>query len=284
MGFDGGGSSANLIVFNLTASATKPFKNLVIGLCSLSSCSDVTSGGGAIFGSGGQFRGCIYSNIIADCNLPVQLLGNDIASEWTSGNFPLNYGTADQLFFEGNTVKWTHAAGGFSDPGWFLTQQCMRAVIRYNTWAYSNGVTGGLLVDNHGAQYFPGGQCGDMCVEFYGNTVTGWNGYEIMDYRGGWLLMFNNIVTGSGAAGSDTVPWQYPNGCLADTGAPSEEITNTYFWNNSLGGSVVNATLDPTYEYCSLAEDRNFRNYNASFDGTVGIDRGGRTFGSCVGR
>ncbi len=154
--------------------------------------------------------------------------------------------------------------------------------MRYNTWDLT-GMTHTELWDVHGFQYWTGmpdsGQTGTMITEFYGNTVVGTTGYQLLHFRGGHGLIFNNIFTGTGGFHAD----EYEGSCAADvpgaSGVYPTVITNCYVWNNTRNGTLQNLVEGQTGFICDVAEDRNFWNYNSSFDGTAGIGRGTTTPG-----
>ncbi len=269
--FDGNNSALNIITAHgASETDAKPFKNLVIGKNRLRNSGTTTTGSGAVSISG-QVRGVIYSNIFDRCNVVLKNVGNDTTTEWSNGHFPQSFGTADQLFFEGNTIQYS-SSGSWSDPGWTESGQGARTVVRYNQWNMANASQSELW-DIHGFQYNPGGETGTMCSEYYGNTGSNCSGYRWINHRSPWGLYFNNIITGSG--GMDIDADEYQGSCSADLGSPNynPEITNTYCWNNTMNGTVKNMVLG-TETYCGVSENRNWYNYNSSFSGTTGIGRG----------
>lgn len=280
--FNGNNSSKNLIsIEGPSDSVTKPFKNLAIGFCRFENTSTTDSGNGAIWNTTGQTRGCIYSNIFDRVEIVLKIMGSDTWSEWALQHYPQSYGTADQLFFEGNTIMYSSSyTGGDDTPGWTETGQGGRLVVRYNTWNYANANPSEVW-DIHGFQYNSGGspdsgETGTMCSEYYGNTVINFNsGYRLMHIRSPWLLHFNNTCTGNNSPDNE---WgEYQGSCWADLGSPATynpEITNVYCWNNPVNGTDSPLVYDGADNYCGVSENRNWYNYNASFNGTTGIGRG----------
>jgi hypothetical protein len=273
MTLDGGNFALNLItVQGAAAASTKPFKNLAIGHNIFRNMGNTTSGSGVIRVNG-QVRGVIYNNTFSRCNVILKILGNDIETEWQNGNFPFAYGNSDNLFFEGNTILWpTTWTGG--DPGWTETGQGARLVSRYNTWDMSHA-SGTELWDVHGFQnYHTGndGQTGTMIVEMYGNTLTSTSGYRWINHRGSWGLYFNNIMTGGNGGSIGINEYGCTDEILGGTGAHLAEVNNTYVWNNMVNGVMHNMAIETPR--CDIAEDLSFWNYNAAFDGSVGIGRG----------
>jgi hypothetical protein len=281
--FDGNSSALNLIgIEGAVGSATKAFTNLAIGNCQFQNMSTTTSGSGVI-SSTRQVRGCIFSNIFDRCNVIVKIMGNnDAGEEWANGHWPRVFGTADNLYFESNLIEYSSTYNG-TDSGWTESGQGARLVMRYNTWNMANGHHTELW-DCHGFQNWPGnGQTGTMISEYYGNTVTGLTG-DWIKLRGGWALVHNNIVTGSG--GNIQINQYGPadaggSGCMADvpgaSGVYNGEITNHYCWNNNFNGSDASHGSNLPGGECGVVENRNFWFYNSSFNGTTGIGRGTAT-------
>jgi hypothetical protein len=280
--FDGNNAALNLItVVGAGATATKPFKNLAVGNNTFRNMLAVTSGSG-VFYTFGQVRGVIFGNIFDRCNVILKIIGNDDTTEWSNGNFPQSYGTADNLFFEDNTIQWSSIYSG-GDPGWTEVGQGARLVIRYNTWDQANALAATEVWDIHGFQNWPGnGQTGTMVVEYYGNTLINIGTYRVLNHRGGWGLFFNNIITGPQVG--DLEVNQYAagdpggSGCTVDVpGAPGHficEINNTYTWNNTGNGAIMNIVPGPIGNGCGISENNGYWNYNPAFNGTTGIGRG----------
>lgn len=290
--FDGNNTASyHIEVRGAGATAAKPFKNLAIGNNRFKNSTTVGSGNGAI-STTAQVRGAIFSNIFDRCNVILKIVGNDNTVEWENGHFPFSYGSSDNLFFENNTIQWSStfdASNGFA--GWTETGQGARLVCRYNHYDWANAQTGTSDIhDIHGFQNWPGsGQTGTMISEYYGNTYVNFPGYRWMAHRGSWLLMFNNIVTGTG--NPQIAMMQYGpasgqaggSGCCGDvpyTGGGTAcghyipEVNNTYVWNNTGNGTMKN--MSPWFtDGCGISgENVGYWNYNPSFDGTTGIGRG----------
>jgi hypothetical protein len=286
--FDGNNAALNSIkVFGAGAASTKPFKNLAVANNRFRDMSNQTAGSG-VFYIFGQIRGVIFGNIFDRCNVILKIMGNDDTREWSNGHFPQSYGTADNLFFENNTIQYSSTFSG-GDPGWIESGQGGRIVVRYNTFNFAHAKCSEYW-DIHGFQNWPGnGQTGTMVVEYYGNTLTNTSGYRWIAHRGGWGLFYNNIMAGSN--GGAIHAQQYgPNdsggsGCTADVSHASghyiTEITNTYIFNNTVNGAISNMTQ--TFKSCAVAENLSFWNYNSSFNGTSGIGCGtGTPSGNCT--
>lgn len=270
--FDGGGAADTIIhVTGAGAAATKAFTNFCFVGNVISNANSSTTAGAFLLG--GQVRGVIASNIFDRCHVILRTFGADVAAEFSNGNWPYAYGTVDQLFFEANTIKWTSSFSA-TDPGWVETGQGARLVMRYNVWNFSNVTDCGALLDVHGFQN--GTETGTMSAEVYGNTFTNVVGaYQWMNFRGVQMLMFNNL--GYGTVGGNDLT-QYAGGCNEDwSGTYETEISNTYTWNNSDDGSE--SPFSENVDDCGIAENVNYWNYDATFDGTTGIGRGTSTPG-----
>ena len=278
---DGNNVATNIVtVQGASASSSKPFENLAIGNCRIRNSGNVTSGSGAIR-TNGQVRGAIFGNIFDRCNVIIKCGGNDDPTEWANGHFPQSYGTSDNLFFENNTIKWSSSFSG-GDPGWTEIIQGGRLVIRYCTWDMAN-CSGTEIWDIHGFQNWPGnGQTGTMVVEYYGNTIRNANTYRILNHRGGWGLFFNNIITGTGAMSLQVNQYAAGDlggsGCTADapgaSGVYRTEVLNTYAFNNTVNGNIINLIPGPIGDGCGISQNNGYWNYNSSFNGTSGIGRG----------
>ena len=86
------------------------------------------SSGSGVFYTFGQVRGVIFGNIFDRCNVLLKIMGNDDTKEWSNGHFPQSYGTADNLFFENNTISFSASYNG-GDPGWIESGQGGRVVV-----------------------------------------------------------------------------------------------------------------------------------------------------------
>ena len=279
--FDGNNTASyHISIWGSGPTATKPFKNLAIGSNRFKNSTTTTSGNGAI-NSLGQVRGAIFNNIFDRCNVIIKIMGNDNVTEWANGHFPFAYGNSDNLFFENNTIMYSSTFNG-QDPGWTEIGQGARCVIRYSTWDLTNAPNSTEIFDIHGFQNWPGnGQTGTMIAEYYGNTITNAHSFRLLNHRGSWGLFYNNIVTGTGAqlinASQYGVGDSGGSGCTTDVPGASGvyvcEINNTYVFNNPVNGTIVNMTPGSVFG-CGIAENNNFYNYNASFNGSTGIGRG----------
>ncbi len=244
---------------------------------------------GSVPGSGtfaikvkGQVRGVIAKNDFDRCRFILSVMGHDTMwSEWDEFGPERAYGTADQLFFEDNTIHYS-STYSIPDAGWTEIGQSARVVMRYNSWDMTNAAGSGTCPewDIHGMQNWESypptpGQTGTMIVEYYGNTISGGRGYRWANMRGGWGLFFNNIWTGTSAPGIEIVNLQ---GCDSQTGHPGQ-ADNVYFWNNTGNRTEKKAEIRSGSTACEpnpLTENTQFYNLNDNFNGTTqhGVGRG----------
>ena len=292
--FDGANTALNLLQIHGASgiTGTKPWQYLIIGYNTFQNqgynANDNESGeDGAIQvhnaslacpGSGavcnGQIRGVIYKNIFDRCNVILRPFSDDDPAEWsnTSFNQPV-YGTEDNLYFEDNTIQYSSSYAG-PNPGWVQSGQGGRLAVRYNTWNLTNATSPAEVWDIHGFQNWDGtagsGETGTMIAEYYGNTLSNMGTYRWIDDRGAQALFFNNILTGSGGNSIELYGMSIPGSCPSDINPTPTNynpvVNNTYFFNNTMNGTNVLATMlasgNPTD--CSVTENNNWWNYKAS--------------------
>jgi MYXO-CTERM domain-containing protein len=257
----------------------------------------------------GPVYGVADSNRFEECQTVIRAEGHD-ADSWELGH--REYGTARNFFFEDNTI----VAVTMPSAGAFTAGQGGGLVVRYNSYDL-----GGILLegnqwqDLHGLQSMTdtagGTQCGyapfdvpgaclpdvrsceqwsQIKTEWYGNVHRNLvNPYstpqEWMRHRGSWLLMFNNLVLGTGHMPVPVI-WQYScDTCQSDGGAGnrhSHHVQNTYVWNN-VGEGEGNRPIAVAADFCgsyavgtpyTITENVDFWNYDPSCSGTAGCAAG----------
>ncbi len=279
--FDGNNTAVNMVqVTGAGVSSTKPFKNLIIRDNAFKNSTTTLSGGGCIQ-TNGQVRGVIYSNTFDRCNFILGSFGNDSTTEWENGYFPVTLGSLDNLYFEDNTIAFSSSFAG-SDPGWFEMGQGGRVVVRFNTTDLTNTTQSGALFDSHGFQGWNGslasGQTGTMLVEYYGNAIVDADSVNTwIAHRGTVGFYFDNTL--AGASNPNQLMMQYDTGCGTgdinpDPVAYVPYLNSTYAFHNTRNGTEKLFTIHPDIDACGLAENVHFWQYNAAFDGTVGVGRG----------
>lgn len=282
---DGNDSAGTLItVQGAGATGAKPWNSVIIATNKLQDTGTTTGGFASAIRTGGHLHGVIASNTFDRCNVVLVSLGSDDTDEWTNTAYnSLSFGTSNSLFFENNRIMWS-TSGSWADPGWTETGQGAKLVSRYNYWDYDNITSAAEIWDIHGFQNWDGspdsGQTGTMISEYYGNTLVNVpdSMYRWMNHRGSIGLFFNNVATGTGSIDIDIYGVTSPGRCMSDvspTPTYNGQVTNSYFWNNTMGGTVLDATLNTAS--CSAAENAQWYNYDSTFDGTTGIGRGTAT-------
>lgn len=270
-GFTWNTSNSSSIIMQIDgagATGTKPHRYVIIGDSRFKNSTQE-----AIHGSG-QTRGVIYNNIFDRTNMIFRPWGNDDYREQQNGNYPPALGTADNLYFEDNSVTCSTTVSG-GDPGWIESGQGGRMVVRYNTWNLTN-CTQQEWIDIHGQQNWSsgsGGQTGTMVVEAYGNNCgTNCRGYRGINHRGGWGLYFNNTSTGSGGFSHEIN--QYDTGDSGGSGCNSQmpnagggydgQVNNTYGWNMTHNGSPKVLDTGGLGNGCGISENNGWWAENGS--------------------
>lgn len=232
----------------------------------------------------GNIYGCFDSNILINTNAAYPSADND--NSWN--NYPATLGSGDGWYIEDNTFTFSGGVGTISGGG-----HGMSHVVRYNTVSGSHAI----YVESHGNQ--TNGIKGTQITEIYGNDFSS-TANQGIDMRGGKCIVFYNKINDDSLQvreefndhASGTL---LTNACIEDGGCPSSgtfqscdddcvcmKVNHSYFFNNRrLSGDILNAQI--TYDRCDnvttndppeLVENREFYNYNSSFDGTTGIGCG----------
>ena len=257
---------------------TKPFKNLIITNNILKNTNSASGGGNAGIFVTGQFRGVVSGNTFDRVDMPFRVFGADDLVEWSNSAYNnFSYGSADNLYFENNTIQYSSSyTSTDNNAAWIEVGQGGRVVVRFNTWNEANIASGAQeLWDIHGFQNYdnsPNGQTGTMVGEYYDNTVTNVPStfYRWEDVRSSQVISFNNTISAAstpdievnqygGTGNSDNTATsgcynqiQNPNSS-AYTG-PDGTVNNTYFINNTVNGTVSNA-IGGTVNACGVTEN-----------------------------
>jgi len=231
----------------------------------------------------GSVYGVVDSNTITETGTgskAIDTYGNN-TTQWESPALAFEYGTRNNMYSEDNTINHQTTPHSSGQGG--------RYVVRYNTYNYSGTSHLSPWYDAHGNQHnCPPDGIGDDCtyenwgtmgVEIYGNAIDAGakTVAPMFDIRGGQAIAFNNHVTTSYLSGESS----HIREEVADDSNPILErhpsapmhVNNAYFWAN-----YVNEDLLPVAESSdccdAIAENSEFYNYTATFDGTVGIGSG----------
>lgn len=189
----------------------------------------------------GLVNGVVDNNIFQQCNHCVD--GEGTTTSWP--NESLDYGSAANFYIEDNTFTnndLTYAAV-FSAAG-----TGGRYVIRYNTMTQTGterNVT--TPFDIHGGQYTT---FGSMVHEVYGNNWTLKpinNGNQLMDQRGGKLLMFmNQLATHTATTGHYFgVREEYSDNLFPKVNSYTQHVNSSYYWanRNTTLGTLISTTI-----------------------------------------
>jgi uncharacterized repeat protein (TIGR02543 family) len=194
-------------------------------------------------------------------------------NEWTM--LPRDFGTAQIMYYEDNILVGNDS---FLDGG-----HGGRYAVRYNTFVYNGSLTIWPVMDAHGNQ--ANGGYAMMLNEIYGNKIDlKTKGGLLYDGRGGQALVFFNQVT-AGAPVVSQVREEYDDAIYPmDSHSPHPLVmhaSNSYYWNNRSNGSLINVSIgQDTFDGSTpnnppvLAENREFWQQKALFDGTTGMGCG----------
>lgn len=265
--FDGNSAREQLIhVTGAPSSGTKPYRYIIIEQNKFQNQGTTNVAGNGVLYFDDQVRGVIANNLFHNVTYLIRYFGGSTCGPWTnSGNFPIDHGTSDQLYFEGNTITWDASYPDGVAHGYTETGQSGRLVQRYNTWNMSTTDHNGEIWDQHGFQAMSGscvGQTGTMVTEAYGNTISNKvASFKLVSYRGSKGLLFNNIfTTTSGGGGSPPFAiQQYDTGCNTAIGLgwtvhtpgavpssqPDGTVNKLYGFNNTVNGSEGDWSADP---------------------------------------
>ena len=220
------------------------------------------AGSGRAIVVNGTVYGVIDNNEISGSDKLIDSYGNTEDS-WDSLSF--SYGTKYNIHYEDNTFT--------ANSGCHSTGQGARYCARFNTYNFDREVGMYPWFDAHGNQ--PSG-VGPMGVEIYHNTATDLDnedGIGIFDHRGGNGIIFeNNAITGGSV--SAKVREEYVDSLYPTPNNYNMKVDSSYYWNNWRNG-VTQVLAIEQYDCCdAIAENSEYFNYNASFDGTAGVGVG----------
>ncbi len=226
----------------------------------------------------GYFIYAGHYGLVDNCNVTGGAGNNELifargpVDSWQTIN---SMGGADNLFIEDNTFNGSGYVCDINANG--------RAVVRYNT------ITGAMKIDAHG--YITNGPSRSARhIEIYGNTWTtpaSWFWYA-MEIRGGGGRIFDNVMdysTGNRLLGFHDYLCSYvENSCDVEDYPVKDQIgvgidpivagsEPFYVWHNTRAGLNWEASVanDATN---IIQPDRDYYDYNASFDGSSGIGLG----------
>jgi hypothetical protein len=202
--------------------------------CNVSSCRAVILPG--------LVAGVFYSNTFDNNTIAVSSL---FASYWANVQWPSPLGGANYVYFEDNTFNNGAAGGWTSENG-----QSGRIAFRHNT--ITQTCSGCEVFDMHGEQ---GSGGWTISSEIYHNTITA-GGNRTFYHRGGQAVIANNVIDRGALEFTEYYAWggngvckPYPTAfdssesyCspINGTSCVEEQVHNTFYFHNVVGGSVVN--------------------------------------------
>jgi hypothetical protein len=202
--------------------------------CSTSSCRAVILPG--------LVAGVFYSNTFDNNMIAVSSL---FANYWANVQWDSTLGGPNYVYFEDNTFNNGAAGGWTSENG-----QSGRIAFRHNTITQTCSQC--EVFDMHGEQSTGGWT---ISSEIYHNTITA-NGNRVVFHRGGQALIANNTINSGALQFTEYYAWggngvckAYPIGmnssesyCSSINGTTcvKEQVHNSFYFHNLVGGSVVN--------------------------------------------
>lgn len=194
----------------------------------------------------GWVEGVIDSNIFVNCNIAVGVTGDNNYS-W---NRPIAAGTGNALFIENNTFLIDNNADREPNEQVYH-QEGARTVTRYNTFDGTSYTAGSShFYDSHGNQnYYTGTKAdfrGQPILELYENTFKAYYTYNMIHFRGGSAVAFNNnLATMNGLVAkkfrlTEEEAWSTAFfSPLKRTWSAEDQVTNSFFWGNTYNGSAI---------------------------------------------
>ena len=248
--------------------------------------------------------GLFDNNTLTNVRVPLLYGGTYVDytnPEWANS---LGLGTADALFIENNTIINTIGSNYNTQPD----ANCgSRVVFRYNTIDSFNSAMHSVQGNNRAARMwefygnvytsnaFPTWTVAQLrggTGVAYNNTIG--NGFtltyflldNVRSYRNeappiglcdGSNPLDGNRTGGHGYPCRDQIGRSTDDHQMTPTDFPAQSLSPAYFWNNKHGANEVfaavqgNGTNQGTYH---ILANRDFYNYNASFNGTTGVGSG----------
>ncbi len=200
----------------------------------------------------GVYAARIFGNPISEAQADAYGWQNDTSgtADWEKMPAPYYYlGSTNNFVMEDCVIRTRNPA--YSPPPTTSRLAISSAwtahyVFRYNI--VTNGFYDGFndVLDLHGNKAVDGSYRGAVCFECYGNKVySTYNAYRLAYLRGGTCMVFSNQVYGVGSkAGSIVLEeeelWN-DVGPVKSTWPAMDQITNSFFWGNTINGQIYNA-------------------------------------------
>ena len=245
---------------------------------------------GVQFGEGVVY-GLVDNNQFIDCLKSVDSYG---VYWYTWDRHPLTLGAVTSVYIEDNIITITE---GSSALGITSGGHGGRYVFRYNTISMPSYYM--ALWDIHGnnGAVVDYGACPDCATgtsscclnnrgaivgEIYRNTITVKRNTRSLDLRGGTGIVFDNVITSTPSTYTLTLvmreedaPYDHN---IRSAWPAYDQVKDTYIWNNTNNGTEIVPrcyNADPTTgDALFIQLNRDYWNYNSSFDGTSGMGVG----------
>lgn len=179
--------------------------------------------------------GLIYDTDFYDHELGMRIFnkdGDDGTKEWAKG---LRLGTVETMVLEDVTITYTSASNGQSLEQFLYGQNATRFTLRNFTIDSTGSTVTMPPFDMHGA-YTSYGR-GSHVYEIYDGTIDlNGNAFQVMSLRGGTLLMYDNVITGSGS--QVVLKTRNEEYATAGTFVALDQVANSHIWNNTLNGDT----------------------------------------------
>jgi len=213
----------------------------------------------------GTVYGVIDNNILSGNAKDIDCYGLQ-SDSWET--FTFTFGTESNMYYENNIITTTDTPHSGGKGG--------RYCSRYNIYIHNDDKNMYPWYDMHGNQ--ESGDYATMGAEIYGNELTSsYNkNYGMFDQRGGMAMIWgNNIITSgsvSAKAREETDDAITPP-ATGPSGQP-QHVSSSYYWNNTKNSDTQILAIEGGDCCNAIAEDSEFFNYNASFDGSSGVGVG----------
>lgn len=219
-------------------------------------------------------NGVIDNNTFINNNISILANGDGRGNKFWS--LPIVPGTQNALFIENNTFIVNSNTGRTSSEQneRVYAQDGPNIVVRYNSFDGSAYEGNFFELDIHGNQNLYTGVGnndfrGNPLTEIYNNTSTGYEGYFVLDQRGGSLLFWGNAFTRTKAGVNPRIMFKeeecWTEGgnfcptCPATTVWPAEDqVTNTFIWNNTFNNTSITDENYATYIVNAVEDEADF--------------------------
>lgn len=227
----------------------------------------------------GRVFGVIDNNYFYNDDISVQLLGGTASQADQSWADPIVAGMdmgLNTMYVEDNTFVRDHNMTAQTNNH-IESGHGGRFVIRYNTFNGDDYRTDAvypyyvIMLHGNGAYYGDGsnGLRGHPIVEIYNNTISGYRVDGAISFRGGSNIVHDNTITelrgvlstNAGILVTEEEGWSSAAfGTLRSAWPAQDQITNSFFWNNTVNGNTMtDITLyNPRTDSTFIQKDRDY--------------------------